>query len=198
MFPRGSSQSFRLALKIVEVDEEAAEVGVLFLLDKQKVLDDIQFRGAISDFANSKKKIEAVEGDELAMLYNPNDKFGDGNNWILVVSAEVQAQLIADVEAQREAYEEEKRREQEDIERIAREKAERKANRGRPKGAVDGAGVCCGAGGARGAPAARACAHGLFAPPPRLRRAPEALRSRRGGALVERSDGVPPTQGPQL
>ena len=133
--PQGVESVFLTAatLKIVEVDEEAAEVGVLFLLDKQKVLDDIQFRGAISDFANSKKKIEAVEGDELAMLYNPNDKFGDGNNWILVVSAEVQAQLMADVEAQREAYEEEKRREQEDIERIAREKAERKANRGRPK-----------------------------------------------------------------
>lgn len=133
--PAGYESLFLTAatLKIVEIDESAAQQGMLVLVNRQKVLDDIQFRGAISDFTAAKKQIEKLDSEMMAMLYNPNDKFGDGNNWVLVLSAELQQSLEDNIIQQREAYEEAKRLEREEAERIAREKAERKANRGRPK-----------------------------------------------------------------
>ena len=47
---------------------------------KKTILDDIQFRGAISDFKDITDKIK--EGpEEILIVYNENDVYGDGNNY---------------------------------------------------------------------------------------------------------------------
>ena len=48
---------------------------------KEKILKDIQFRGAISDFHPIKDKIQAADYDPLLFRSNVDDVYGDGNNF---------------------------------------------------------------------------------------------------------------------
>ena len=60
------------------VTEEKPYVGVA----KQFFLDDIQFRGVISDFHPCKKKIEAYPEDELLVVWDAEEDYG--NNYYLI------------------------------------------------------------------------------------------------------------------
>ena len=48
---------------------------------KEKILHDIQFRGAISDFYVIKAKIIEADYDPLIIRVNEDDIYGDGNNY---------------------------------------------------------------------------------------------------------------------
>lgn len=50
-------------------------------LAKEKILSDIQFRGAISDFHPIKTKIQNSDYDPLLIKSNEEDRYGDGNNF---------------------------------------------------------------------------------------------------------------------
>ena len=50
-------------------------------VEKEVILHDIQFRGAISDFHASKKGIQKADYDSLLVRYNEEDIYGDGNNF---------------------------------------------------------------------------------------------------------------------
>ncbi|GAX83067.1 hypothetical protein CEUSTIGMA_g10493.t1 [Chlamydomonas eustigma] len=56
---------------------------------KEKILQDIQFRGAISDFHVIKTKVLESDFDPLLIKINEEDAYGDGNNFELVLSKEV-------------------------------------------------------------------------------------------------------------
>lgn len=49
-------------------------------VEKAVVTEDIRFRGAISDFKEFQKGIEACDMDSILMRDNDDDTFGDGNN----------------------------------------------------------------------------------------------------------------------
>ena len=51
------------------------------LVAKEKLLHDIQFRGAISDFHPLKAKLTEVDYDPVMFRLNNDDLFGDGNNF---------------------------------------------------------------------------------------------------------------------
>ena len=50
-------------------------------VQREKVMGDIQFRGAISDFTVIKKQIAEADYDDLLVRYNEDDIYGDGNNF---------------------------------------------------------------------------------------------------------------------
>jgi len=54
---------------------------VMDLIPKEKVLGDVQFRGAISDFHQYKAKILEADYDPLLIRVNEDDLYGDGNNF---------------------------------------------------------------------------------------------------------------------
>ena len=49
-------------------------------VEKAVVVEDMRFRGAISDFKEFQKGIEACDMDSILMRDNDDDTFGDGNN----------------------------------------------------------------------------------------------------------------------
>ena len=49
-------------------------------VEKAVVVEDMRFRGAISDFKEFQKGIEACDMDSILMRDNDGDTFGDGNN----------------------------------------------------------------------------------------------------------------------
>lgn len=57
-------------------------------VSKEKILGDIQFRGAISDFYVLKQKILDADYDPLLIKINEDDIYGDGNNWQVVLGGE--------------------------------------------------------------------------------------------------------------
>ena len=54
---------------------------VMDILAKERILSDIQFRGAISDFHPFKAKIVDSDYDMLLIRANDDDIYGDGNNF---------------------------------------------------------------------------------------------------------------------
>lgn len=48
---------------------------------KQKVQKDVQFRGAISDLYSIRGDVANLDYDPVALRSNPQDTFGDGNNF---------------------------------------------------------------------------------------------------------------------
>eukprot|EP00762_Andalucia_godoyi_P007008 ANDGO_07735.mRNA.1 flagellar outer arm len=56
------------------------------LLSKQKILDDIQFRGVISDFQRFKPQIKDFPGEEIMVVYDSDSKYGD--NFYIVTTGE--------------------------------------------------------------------------------------------------------------
>lgn len=96
---------------------------------KETILDDIQFRGAISDFHPIKKKIEKCDYDPILVRYNHDDKYGDGNNVEVFVTAAA-AQVLKDAEEARLKAEEEARLAAEAAEE---EKRQRKLNKRAPR-----------------------------------------------------------------
>lgn len=66
----------------------AAEGGQqLGTVPKEKLLADIQFQGAISDWHPIKAKIVAADYDPLVVRLNEDDRYGDGNNFEVRVLA---------------------------------------------------------------------------------------------------------------
>ena len=59
---------------------ESVEVDFI-PISKEKLLSDIQFRGAISDFHPIKDHIKNADYDPLLIKYNEDDRYGDGNNF---------------------------------------------------------------------------------------------------------------------
>lgn len=54
---------------------------LLITVPKEKLLGDIQFRGAISDFHALKGKIQGADYDALVVRYLPDDVYGEGCNY---------------------------------------------------------------------------------------------------------------------
>ena len=54
-------------------------------VEKEVIVKDIQFRGAISDFSAAKKEIGKADYDNLLIRYNEDDIYGDGNNFEVAV-----------------------------------------------------------------------------------------------------------------
>lgn len=50
-------------------------------ISKEKLIKDMQFRGAISDFHPIKEHIIYADYDPLLMRSNVDDLYGDGNNF---------------------------------------------------------------------------------------------------------------------
>eukprot|EP00898_Chlorokybus_atmophyticus_P001929 jgi/Chlat1/2737/Chrsp182S02893 len=77
-------------LKILEIDEERLRAGDIasITIEKKVLVDDIQFRGAISDFHTYKGKIQKYSGDKLLLRYNAKDIYGDGNNFEVCLTLE--------------------------------------------------------------------------------------------------------------
>lgn len=71
-------------LKLVGIDDMGPEL-LLKRVDKEVIVKDIQFRGAISDFSVAKKEITKADYDNLLVRYNEDDIYGDGNNFEVAV-----------------------------------------------------------------------------------------------------------------
>ena len=82
------------------VTEEKPYVGVA----KQFFLDDIQFRGVISDFHPCKKKIEAYPEDELLVVWDAEEDYG--NNYYLIYTVAARKKFLEELEAAKEVAEE--------------------------------------------------------------------------------------------
>jgi hypothetical protein len=67
---------------------------------REKLLADIQFQGAISDFHCIKDALKAADYDEVLLRVNDDDVFGDGNNFeVAVTQAAADAWRTADAAA---------------------------------------------------------------------------------------------------
>lgn len=62
------------------VETEGDETALAFVA-KEKLLGDVQFRGAISDFHPIKAQLQKADYDPLLVKYNHDDRYGDGNNF---------------------------------------------------------------------------------------------------------------------
>ena len=54
-------------------------------VSKEKLMKDMQFRGAISDFHPIKEHIVKADYDPLLLRSNVDDLYGDGNNFEVCV-----------------------------------------------------------------------------------------------------------------
>jgi hypothetical protein len=67
---------------------------------REKLLADVQFQGAISDFHCIKDALKAADYDEVLLRVNDDDIFGDGNNFeVAVTQAAAEAWRSADAAA---------------------------------------------------------------------------------------------------
>lgn len=72
---------------------------------KEKLLGDVQFRGAISDFHPFKQKLMGADYDPLIFRINEDDIYGDGNNFEVAVSqSAADAWAFIEVERQRREH----------------------------------------------------------------------------------------------
>ncbi|KAK3283163.1 hypothetical protein CYMTET_9130 [Cymbomonas tetramitiformis] len=88
-------------VKIVGLDDMGDNL-LMKVIEKETILKDIQFRGAISDFHCIKAKITKSDYDQLLIRYNKDDIYGDGNNYelcLLKASADAWQKELADKEA---------------------------------------------------------------------------------------------------
>lgn len=77
-------------VQMVGLDDMGAEKGVMQKeIEKETIMKDVQFRGAISDFYVIKQKIQDSEMETLIIRTNEDDLYGDGNNFDLIVSGSV-------------------------------------------------------------------------------------------------------------
>ena len=84
-YPEGSTVEI-VGLSHLGKDKEGGKMADF--VSKEKLLNDIQFRGAISDFYVSKAKIMDADYDPLFIKINEDDIYGDGNNFELVLLKE--------------------------------------------------------------------------------------------------------------
>ena len=59
----------------------STKVPTVGFVPKQKVQKDVQFRGAISDLYSIRGDVANLDYDPVAFRSNPQDTFGDGNNF---------------------------------------------------------------------------------------------------------------------
>jgi hypothetical protein len=80
------------------------QAGVLMLaVPRDKILADIQFQGAISDFHPIKDALKAADYEELLLRINEEDVFGDGNNFEVAVTRATAAAWVAADDAAQQA-----------------------------------------------------------------------------------------------
>lgn len=60
----------------------------LILIPKEVLLEDMRFRGAISDFHIIKQRVMDADYDTLVFRANDDDVYGDGNNWMVALTRE--------------------------------------------------------------------------------------------------------------
>eukprot|EP00884_Botryococcus_braunii_P002029 jgi/Botrbrau1/11827/Bobra.0224s0023.1 len=84
-FPLPGSHSVFLTgttLKILGVQSEQDDEGShLHRVPRDAIMQDIQFRGAISDFHPLKAVLQTADYEPLLLRSNPDDVYGDGNNF---------------------------------------------------------------------------------------------------------------------
>lgn len=71
-------------LGLVGVEEALNQAGIsvrMTYVSKEKLVKDMQFRGAISDFHPIKEHIMKSDYDPLLLRTNEDDLYGDGNNF---------------------------------------------------------------------------------------------------------------------
>lgn len=71
-------------LGLVGVEEALNQTGIavrMTYVSKEKLVKDMQFRGAISDFHPIKEQIMKSDYDPLLLRTNEDDLYGDGNNF---------------------------------------------------------------------------------------------------------------------
>lgn len=66
---------------------------------KEKLLADVQFQGAISDFHPIREFIKAADYDPLLIRMNEDDLYGDGNNYEVGAAAAAAAGAAAGAHA---------------------------------------------------------------------------------------------------
>ena len=71
--------------KIVNIDALGPEKPMMEI-EKSVVMEDIRFRGVISDFGPVKKELEASPLEKFILRHNEDDIYGDGNNLEVCVS----------------------------------------------------------------------------------------------------------------
>ena len=81
--------------------EEVTEDKPYVMVTKAFFLEDIQFRGAISDFHPMKKLIEKYPEDELQLVWDEEEWYGQ--NFFLVHDLLVRDAVLADMRAREEA-----------------------------------------------------------------------------------------------
>ena len=64
-------------------------------VSRDKLAHDIQFRGAISDFHPIKNAVLGADYDPLMLRSNPDDVYGDGNNFEVCTAARQSASLLS-------------------------------------------------------------------------------------------------------
>lgn len=64
-----------------EIAEEGENVPRAKFILKETILNDVQFRGAISDFYEFKPQIANADYDPILCRYNADDQYDDGNNF---------------------------------------------------------------------------------------------------------------------
>ncbi len=64
-------------------------------VSRDKLAHDIQFRGAISDFHPIKNAVMGADYDPLMLRSNPDDVYGDGNNFEVCTAAKQSASLLS-------------------------------------------------------------------------------------------------------
>ena len=57
-------------------------------IPKQVLLDDMKHRGAISDFKDFQEHIAGGNADEILLVYNATDAYGDENNYAIFTTTE--------------------------------------------------------------------------------------------------------------
>ena len=91
-------------LKLVGIEDMGPEL-LLKRVEKEVIVKDINFRGAISDFSSAKKEIAKADYENLLIRYNEDDIYGDGNNFELAVLESVAEQWEREVEEKKAAAE---------------------------------------------------------------------------------------------
>ncbi len=81
--------------KIVNIDSIGPEKPMMKIA-KSVVMEDIRFRGVLSDFEPVKKELEKSKLEEFILQHNEDDIYGDGNN-LEVCTSEESAGLWSDI-----------------------------------------------------------------------------------------------------
>jgi hypothetical protein len=69
------------AMGLADLSSRGATPQLMAPVPKEKLLADVQFQGAISDFHPIREFIKAADYDPLLIRVNEDDLYGDGNNY---------------------------------------------------------------------------------------------------------------------